>query len=75
MIHSNEGSGMKCPSFSGKTEDYQMLDMRFMAYAGCKTFCKVLMKDFMVELPTNEEAVLDLDTAEGEVRLVRRQLG
>jgi hypothetical protein len=62
----NEGSGMNCPSFSGKAEDDQMFDMRFMAYAGCNKFRKALMKDFMLELPTNEEAVLDLATAEGK---------
>jgi hypothetical protein len=45
-----------------------MCDMRFMAYAGCKKFPKVLMKDFMLELPTNGEAVLDLATAEGKAR-------
>jgi hypothetical protein len=68
MSDTDEGSGMKCPSFSGKAEDYHMFDMRFMAYAGCNKFRKALMKDFMLELPTTKEAVLHLAMAEGKAR-------
>jgi hypothetical protein len=45
-----------------------MFNMRFMAYTGCKKFCKALVKDFLLELSTNEEAVLDMARSEGNAR-------
>eukprot|EP00567_Pseudictyota_dubia_P000197 CAMPEP_0197464978 /NCGR_PEP_ID=MMETSP1175-20131217/64306_1 /TAXON_ID=1003142 /ORGANISM="Triceratium dubium, Strain CCMP147" /LENGTH=131 /DNA_ID=CAMNT_0043000981 /DNA_START=172 /DNA_END=567 /DNA_ORIENTATION=+ len=65
MDSANEKS-VKCPSFDGKPEKYQIWLTRFKAYAAVHGFSPALADGGETDLPNNESDVISESTSDGK---------